>query len=266
MIGHYRGMRALPSVLVPFIALSIACTSEASRLADEPQVASVEPIVQGPSTPSEASQPSERELASPDERPASPVITSDALEPAAAPSELPSASDPADSPAPIQPPQPAPGSPEADAELAELLDESTLTQEEFDAAFRGNGPKIEGDQFVFGPDERPRGRPIVDVGAASVSGSSVAPSMLADLVRASMRDLEGCHAMALGKDPSVAGAVTLALRFDAKGDVASAKIEGSSSLGAALDGCLVSVAKGWRLGAAKGATVQIPLKLSTTDK
>ncbi|KIG18749.1 hypothetical protein DB30_07764 [Enhygromyxa salina] len=167
--------------------------------------------------------------------------------------------------APALPLGPEPGSPEADAELAELLDESTLTQEEFDAAFRGAGPKIEGDQFVFGDNERPRGRPLVEVGTPSASGAKVTPSTLADLAdmaRASQRDLEGCYALALGKDPNLAGSVTLGLRFDAKGRVETAKIEGSSPLGVALDRCLVSVADRWSCKAAAGASVRVPLKLS----
>lgn len=65
-------------------------------------------------------------------------------EPASEPVEQ----EPAD---PLSPPVAKPGSPDPDAELDALLEESTLTQEEFDAAFGKNKPRIEGDQFVLKP-------------------------------------------------------------------------------------------------------------------
>ena len=73
--------------------------------------------------------------------------------------------------APILPSGPEPGSPEADAELTELLEESTLTQDEFDKAFRGGGPTIDGDQFVFGPNERTRKQPLAEQGEPKSSSS-----------------------------------------------------------------------------------------------
>ncbi len=66
------------------------------------------------------------------------------------------APDPADPLAPIMPAGPEPGSPEADKELLELLDESTISQDEFDKAFGpGNKPKIDDSgKFELKPTER----------------------------------------------------------------------------------------------------------------
>ncbi|PRQ01161.1 hypothetical protein [Enhygromyxa salina] len=251
-------------------ALALACSSSSeSTLADQHQQRSDEVAQAGPNGPDRPSEPAQPDARDPGldastpgaaVGPVEPELTGEAPKLPEAPESPPAA----DAAASIQPSGPAPGTPEADAELAELLDESTLTQEEFDSAFRGGGPKIEGDQFMFGPNERPRGRPLVDIGAPTVTGSSVAPSKLADMAQASQRDLVGCYALALGKAPKLAGAVTLKLRFDAGGKVSAATIEGSSPLGAALDRCLVSVADAWSLAAAAGASVRVPLKLSIT--
>jgi hypothetical protein len=168
---------------------------------------------------------------------------------------------PADPLAPILPSGPEPGSPEADAELAALLDESTLTQAEFDAAFRGTKPKIDGDQFVFGAGERTRKAPVVTIGTPTVTGSKVAASELASLAKADLRGFEGCLAVALAEAPTTAGSVTLRVVFDGDGHVSEARVEGGASLGAPLRSCLAAVADDWQLAAAAKATVGVPLSL-----
>ena len=170
--------------------------------------------------------------------------------------------EPADPLAPILPSGPEPGSPEADAELAELLDESTLTQEEFDKAFKGSNPKIDGDQFVFGAGDRTRKAPKLTIGTPTVAGSKLAASEVKALAEADRRKLEGCLAVALSSAPNTKGSVTLRVVFDDKGAAKSATSEGGASLGAPLRECLSAVAREWSLAGAAGATVSQPLTLS----
>jgi hypothetical protein len=165
--------------------------------------------------------------------------------------------------APILPSGPEPGSPESDAELAELLEESTLTQDEFDAAFRGSKPKIDGDQFVFGPGDRTRKSPVVELGTPTVSGAKLTASELSSLAKADLRGFESCLAVALSDDSTIHGAPSLRVVFDAKGKASKVTVEGGASLGVPLRECLVAVADGWTLPAAAGATGVVPLTLSS---
>ncbi len=171
--------------------------------------------------------------------------------------------EPGDPLAPIPPSGPEPGSAEADAELAELLEESTLTQEEFDAAFRSNKPKISGDQLVFGPGERTRKRPVVKIGTLAVSGSKLAASELSTLAKAHLRGFEGCLAVALSEDPKIAASATLVVPFDGKGEAGGSRLEGGAGLGDALRECLIAVADNWSLAGAAGASVRVPLTLGS---
>jgi hypothetical protein len=172
-------------------------------------------------------------------------------------------SEPADPLAPILPEGPEPGSPEADAELAALLDESTITQDEFDKAFRGGGPTIQDDQLVFGPNQRTRAQPLVGVGQPRVLQGKVKVAELEALVLADERKLLGCHAVALTEDPTIKAAPTLHLRFDESGSSPTVSITGGDSLPRALADCLLAVAKTWRPAGAAGALLEIPLTLST---
>jgi hypothetical protein len=171
--------------------------------------------------------------------------------------------EPSDPLAPILPSGPEPGSPSADAELAELLEESTLTQEEFDAAFRGNKPSINNDQFVWGAGERTRKQPVVSIGKPKIEGSSIAASEISSLAKAHLRGYEGCLAVALTEDPKTAGTITLRVRFDAKGEASSSSVEGGAALGESLRECLATVGDNWSLAGAAGASVSVSLTLGS---
>jgi hypothetical protein len=179
------------------------------------------------------------------------------------PNEVEPPSEPSDPLAPILPDGPEPGSPQADAELAALLDESTITQDEFDKAFRGGGPNIQDDQFVFGPNERKRAQPVLGVGTPRVVQGKVAVAELEALVRADERKLLGCYAVALTEAPTLVGAPTLHLRFDEAGSTSTATITGGEGLPRALTDCLLAAAKTWRPAGAEGAKLEVPLTLST---
>jgi hypothetical protein len=86
---------------------------------------------------------------------------------------------------------------------------------------------------------------------------------VAKLVEADIRQLESCYAMALAKQPSLAGAVVLKLRVDAGGSVAGVTVDNGDALGSSLSSCLVSVAERWTLADAAGSTVSVPLTLSS---
>jgi hypothetical protein len=171
--------------------------------------------------------------------------------------------EPTDPLAPILPEGPEPGSPEADAELTALLDESTITQDEFDQAFRGGGPTMKDDQFVFGPNQRTRAQPVLDIGKPRVVQGKVDVAKLEALVRADERKLLGCYAVALTEDPTVHGSPTLHLRFDENGSNPTTTIAGGDALPRALADCLLAVAKTWRPSGAAGAKLEVPLTLST---
>jgi hypothetical protein len=179
------------------------------------------------------------------------------------PAEAQPSSEPSDPLEPILPDGPEPGSPEADAELAALLDESTITQDEFDKAFRGGGPNIQDDQLVFGPNDRKRAQPVLGVGTPRVVQGKVGVSELEALVRADERKLLGCYAVALTEAPTLVGAPTLHLRFDEGGTNSTATITGGEGLPRALTDCLLTVAKAWRPASAAGAKLEVPLTLST---
>lgn len=166
----------------------------------------------------------------------------------------------ADPLAPELPSGPAPGSPEADAELAELLEDSTITQDEFDRAFKAGGPKVEGDQLVW--DQRTRKRSKVRVQAPAVSEGGLTGKQLRTLAEADLRQLEGCHGMALRKDPDELGSARLKLSFDEAGAVSSASVDQVTGLGGPLQACLISVAEGWKLAAASGARATLKLDLA----
>jgi hypothetical protein len=171
--------------------------------------------------------------------------------------------EPSDPLAPILPDAPEPGSPESDAELAALLDESTITQDEFDKAFRGVGPNIQDDQFVFGPNDRKRAQPVLGIGTPRVVQGKVTVAELEALVRADERKLLSCYAVALTDAPTLVGAPTLHLRFEPSSSTPTATIAGADGLPRALTDCLLTVAKSWRPAAAAGAKLEIPLTLST---
>jgi hypothetical protein len=177
--------------------------------------------------------------------------------------ETESPSEPTDPLAPILPEGPEPGSPEADAELTALLDESTITQDEFDKAFRGGSPTIKDDQLVFGPNQRTRAQPMIGVGQPRVLQGKVTVAELEALVLADERKLLGCHAVALTEDPTIKGAPTLHLRFDESGSNPIITITGGEALPRALTDCLLAVAKSWRPAGAAGAKLEVPLTLST---
>lgn len=177
--------------------------------------------------------------------------------------ETESPSEPSDPLAPILPDGPEPGSPEADAELAALLDESTITQDEFDRAFRGGGPTIKDDQLVFGPNQRTRAQPMLGVGQPRVLQGKVAVAEFEKLVLADERKMLACHAVALTEDPTIKGAPTLHLRFDESGSNPTITITGGEALPRALTDCLLAVAKTWRPAGAAGAKLEVPLTLST---
>jgi hypothetical protein len=257
VLGDHAGVRA-SSLLVIGSLFVLAC-AEATSPEPAPRSNSVadEPVTAEPVQIADASPPSVVES------PIDPPIDSQA-EPLVEPPELP-ATEPKPSEAqpplaPILPSGPKPGSPEADAELAELLEESTLTQEEFDAAFRKNKPKIEGDQFVFGPGDRTRKAPVVSLGTPKIEGSTIAASELTKLAKAHLRGFEGCLAVALVDNPDTKASVTLRVRFDKQGKVSEAKAEGAAA-GAALRECLAAVASNWTLAGAAGASVELLLSL-----
>jgi hypothetical protein len=185
----------------------------------------------------------------------------DEVEGAPEPPEPTAAAEPEDPLAPILPSGPEPGSPEADAELAALLEESTLTQEEFDKAFRnGAGPNVRDDQLVFGGGRK---QPVVKLGAPKLLEGSLDTGKLLALAQTDERKLIGCHAMALANDPNAKGSVTLRISSDASGAVTKVEHSGGVGLGDALIACLASAAKGWRVPEASKATVELPLTLST---
>ena len=172
-------------------------------------------------------------------------------------------SEPADPLAPILPDGPEPGSPESDAELTKLLDESTITQDEFDKAFRGGGPNIQGDEFVFGPGDRSRATPVLEIAKPRVESGSVTVADLEAIARADERKLLSCYAVALTDDPTIEGDVELHLVFDATGSKPKAVVESREALAPSLVSCLVTIAESWRPKSAAKAKLVIPLKLAS---
>lgn len=251
-------MRSRPIGFALALTLSVpACSPEPeppSSRAAEPTPAS------GPPSPPPRPTPSAIDL--PPVDPPLGEIEDQVAEPVE-PTEPTTPPEPTDPLAPILPDGPEPGSPEADAELAELLDESTITQEEFDKAFRGGGPNIQDDQFVFGPGQRNRATPVLEIGKPRVDAGSVTVAELEALARADERKLLGCHAVALTEDPASKGSVELRLRFDAGGTKAAVTLEGGEALAPSLVSCLIAVAESWRPKSAGGAKLAVPLELST---
>ncbi|MFV8749936.1 hypothetical protein ACNOYE_05265 [Nannocystaceae bacterium ST9] len=244
-------------LVLPLLALACpAAPSEPAAASGKPQTAELASSP-SPATPSEPTgiEPAPVEPASAEPAPV------ELAEPIASPPPVPD--EPSDELAPELPKGPEPGSAEADAELLKLLDESTITQDEFAKAFgNGKAPKIDEEgQFAFGAGERTRERSQVSVGKPTISAGKVAASEIETLAKQALPELEACHAMALSKDASELGKATLVLVFDGAGEVETVTIE--STLGRALTDCLGSVAKGWVLAGASGAKVRVPLSLST---
>lgn len=168
--------------------------------------------------------------------------------------------------APELPEGPTPGSAEADAELLALLDDSELTQDEFEQGFGRSGPQIDGEEFVFGPNARKRGTPVVSLG--KVEGP--AAEGIATLAEADRRKFEGCLAMGLSKDEEVMGSLSLRLSFDAEGSVASVAAEqlalgGDAAVQSSLTTCLSSIPPAWELAEAAGSSVRLPLTLTIDE-
>jgi len=257
---YHSGVRTSVLTLASVLVLALACADEPERVESAPRSSSVDsPSPSAPVAAAPVDEPSAPEL-----EPALAVAPDPEPDPASAePTLSEPAPEPSDPLAPILPSAPEPGSPEADAELAELLEESTLTQEEFDAAFRDSKPKIAGDQFVFGPGDRTRKRPVITIGGPKIENSKLAASEISALAKAHLRGFEGCLAVALTEAPSTKGSVTLRVRFDAKGEAESATIEGGAALGEPLRECLAAVADNWSLAGAAGATVAVALTLAS---
>jgi hypothetical protein len=256
----------LPSARRSSAGLLILALSGALACADEPTSgnASAQASAPAPSSTGPSVDPIDLPPRVRDPEPIEPPIEAEPDAIAAEPPDEPEPpTEPSDPLAPILPDGPEPGSPEADAELAALLDESTITQDEFDKAFRGGGPNIEGDQFVFGPNDRKRAQPLLGVGTPRVVQGKVTVAELEALVRADERKLLGCYAVALTEAPTLVGAPTLHLRFDEGGATPTATITGAEGLPRALTDCLLAAAKAWRPANAAGAKLEIPLTLST---
>ena len=262
-----RARRASTMMVALPLAAALACADPPTQTAakTDPRSATTATAPSTPSSGEPAPTPSESapgpaevaaaiaqiEATAPALEPGSPAVDASALPPEDATLDA-----PADPLAPLLPEGPEPGSPEADAELQDLLDESTLTQDEFDRAFRGGaGPNVDGDRLVFGPNERTRERPKITI--------TTEADDLRALARASMAELEACYVMALSKTPSAAGSVTLVLRYGAKGEVEDASAAPGSPLGASLDRCLASVAEGWTLNPSARGEARITLELAT---
>jgi hypothetical protein len=257
-LSDHPGVRA-STLVIACSLLTLACVKAPESATQESRAAAVA-SKDDPRVPEAA--PASSPEAPPSHEPGPEVAEApvEAAAPIAEPEPQPPA-EPADPLAPILPSGPEPGSPEADAELAELLEESTLTQAEFDAAFRSNKPKFDGDQLVFGPGDRKRKRPIVKIGRAAVSGAKLTGAKVTKLAEADQKAMEGCLAVALTDDPQTAGEVTLVVTFET--GEPSAKLEGGASLGEPLRACLVTVADGWDLTAPAGARVTVPLTLTS---
>lgn len=276
---YHRAVRTSVLVIASLLALacadqpsqdeSAALRSASSQVAgqvEQPARASAPEVAQAPALALDSADP-EQAIAEPQPE----LSPTEAEAPAEAESQPqtepappePAPSEPGDPLAPILPSAPEPGSPEADAELAELLEESTITQEEFDAAFRGRKPKIDGDQLVFGHGDRTRKRPVVSVGKPTIEHSKLAASEISALAKAHLRGFEGCLAVALSDNPAIEGSVSVRVRFDAKGESSEATIEGGAALGDPLRKCLAAVADNWSLAEAAGASVSVPLTLAS---
>ena len=175
----------------------------------------------------------------------------------------------ADPLAPELPRGPEPGSREADAELADLLANSELTQDEFEQAFRGAKAPTGDDLSPFGPGTRKRS--VVTVGSVKVPSGKLDPARAKSLAAGSREQFERCHAMALSQDGrqdgrldgGATGSLTLRVRFDGEGRVAKANSQGGSALGSSLRRCLVSVAEGWQLAEAANAEISLALSLGS---
>jgi hypothetical protein len=251
---------SVPLIIASLLAL--ACAERPENAGPAPRSSDPAPVSPAV-TPERTPEPAHAPSLSTSKQPEAVGELEAAPSPEAPPIEAEPEAEPSDPLAPILPSGPEPGSPEADAELAELLEESTLTQEEFDAAFRGNKPNINDDQFVWGAGERTRKQPVVSVGTPKIEGSSIAASEISSLVKAHLRGYEGCLAVALTEDPKTAGTITLRVRFDAKGGASSSSVEGGAALGESLRECLATVGDNWSLAAAAGATVSVSLTLGS---
>ena len=260
-------------LVLPLLAL--ACPAAPSELAREsaPSQTSAAPPIDS-ETPSPTTLPSEpaagglaRDDALPIDQDEDEAADAEALAAGESgptePALLSEPAEPLDPLAPERPSGPEPGSPESDAELLALLDESTITQDEFAKAFGpGKGMKVDDEgQFEFGAGARERSK--VSVGAATIDAGKLQTTEVEALAQADLHNLEVCHAMALSKNPDELGRVTLVLEFGASGKVEQVGVE--TKLGDALTKCLRSVALTWTLAGAGKAKVHLPLTLSTSS-
>jgi hypothetical protein len=246
-----RAVRLLP-------LLVLACQAEPAERTPTSTVAP--PPITSPASPPKPVELAELEHPTPHVELEPVVTTAVPVEPE---EPAPTLEPPKDELAGELPTGPEPGSPESDAELLALLDDSTLTQDEFAKAFgSGKDPKIDDEgQFSFGAGERSRGRSKIGIGAATLTTGQAKPADLEALAAADLRDLEVCHAMALSKDAEALGRVVLTIELGSQGSVEHVAVE--SKLGSSLGDCLASVAKTWTVTGAGKATLELPLSLST---
>lgn len=220
-----------------------AAPSPTATPAANPASAAMPPIVIGERTPSEPT-----DVPAP-ERSVAPIL------------DAPSPSEPAE-PTPSEPAAapsgPEPGSPESDAELLALLDDSTLTQDEFANAFgSAKAPKIDAEgEFELGAVERSR----VEIGAATARSGKPDLAGVEALAKADVHELEACHAMALRKDDQALGKLVLALAFDGGGKLESVAV--TSKLPKSLTDCIASVAKRWSSPKSAGSELELALTLA----
>lgn len=202
-----------------------------------------------PAEPASTPTPSPAPMPTPVDEPA-PEVGTNATTSAAAP-------EPAPAPEPSATTAPEP-TPESDAELLALLDDSTLTQDEFANAFgTAKAPKIDAEgEFQLGAIERSR----IEVGAATARAGKPDLAGVETLAKADVHELEACHAMALRKDDAALGKLVLALAFDAAGNVKAVTV--TSKLPKALTDCVASVAKAWSSPKSANSELELALTLA----
>lgn len=244
-------------VVVPAL-LALACLGPAPERQAE-RAAAPSPAATPATSPASTATPPAEPASTPTPTPA--PMPSPVGEPAPAPEVGTNATTSAAAPEPAPEPEPsattdAEPTPESDAELLALLDDSTLTQDEFAKAFgTAKAPKIDAEgEFQLGAVERSR----VEVGAATARAGKPDLAGVEALAKADVHELEACHAMALRKDDKALGKLVLELAFDAAGKVESVTV--TSKLPKALTDCVASVAKAW--SSTKSANTELELALT----